>query len=246
LGYLSRKVIGISCDLLTPHLDFVSSKIAILILRTNAIYGNSRRILYPLLGLYSSIAVAGSVIVYLFLKSIVYGPPPVPGLPGCYLADGSTIIFYDFFMLLLFELIIVILTLWRSYRAFQMGTPLVRTLYRDSVTFFLVLLGLSLGNLLVLATAPPEYLDLLNTITRVFHSLICCRILLNIRSAAARSEFVQDADETSGSLSRFQAIITRWSTEKMVFWRKRDHTDTTGDISLQTFRSSQLSRNDVP
>ena len=31
------------------------------------------------------------------------GPPPVLGLPGCYLADGSTIIFYDFFMLLLFE-----------------------------------------------------------------------------------------------------------------------------------------------
>jgi len=32
------------------------------------------------------------------------GPPPVPGLPGCYLADGSTIIFFDFIMLLLFEL----------------------------------------------------------------------------------------------------------------------------------------------
>ena len=32
------------------------------------------------------------------------GPPPVPGIPGCYLADGSTIIFFDFLMLLIFEL----------------------------------------------------------------------------------------------------------------------------------------------
>lgn len=101
-----------------------------------------------------SIAVAGSVILYLFLNSIVCvlsthlyptdfgsrygidGPPPVPGLPGCYLADGSTIIFFDFFMLLLFELgrsltlgnhrkydanasgtAIVILTLWRCFKS---------------------------------------------------------------------------------------------------------------------------------
>ena len=64
------------------------------------------------------------------------GPPPVPGLPGCYLTDGSTIIFFDFIMLLLFELgrfshtrepgthdandfgtVIVILTLWRCFKS---------------------------------------------------------------------------------------------------------------------------------
>jgi len=223
---------------------FVSE--AILIIRTTAIYGNSRRILYSLLGLYGSIAIAGSIILYLFLRSMVYGPPPVPGLPGCYLADGSTIIFFDFLMLLLFELVIIILTSWRCLKSYRSSALVARTLYRDSIVFFLVLFGLSLGNLLVLAAAPPEYLDVLNTITRVFHSLISCRILLNIRSAAARSDVVGSTDQTS--ISQFEANAAHSSVRarSIIFWRKRNDTDTTGDISLQTFRSSQLSRSGIP
>jgi len=225
---------------------FVSE--AILILRTTAIYGNTRTILYPLLGLYGSIAVAGSVILYIFLNSIVYGPPPMPGLPGCYLADDSTIVFFDFLLLLLFELVIVTLTLWKCFRSFRTSASVMRTLYRDSVAFFLVLFGLSLGNLLVFATAPPEYLDVLTTITRVFHSLISCRILLNIRRAAARPEVIEDVDEASQEVSRSQAADTCRSTRARTTVSRRENgcMETTGGIPLQTFRSSRPSRSGVP
>lgn len=92
-----------------------------------------------------SIAVAGSVIVYLFLKSIVCvlskhlyptgfgsqnaadGPPPVPSLPGCYLAGYSLIIFYNFLMLLLFEL----------GRSLILGNPgcMIQTLLEQLLSF---------------------------------------------------------------------------------------------------------------
>lgn len=76
----------------------------------------------------------------------------------------------------------------------------------------------------------------------MFHGLICGRILLNIRSAAACSDLVGDADQTS------QANVARWSTRTrtIMFWRKKGDVDRTGDISLQTLRSSRLSGGGVP
>lgn len=68
-------------------------------------------------------------------------------------------------------------------------------------------------------------------ITRVFHSLICCRILLNIRRAATRPLILDVENVTSGGTVRVQTISTRWPT--------RGDTDATGIIPLQTFRSEK-------
>ncbi|THH13377.1 hypothetical protein EW146_g6835 [Bondarzewia mesenterica] len=96
-------------------------------------------------------------------------------------------------------------------------SPFLSTFYRDSIMFYIAIFressililkfsphardarlksipraAFTLGNVIVFLTAPDELLDLLDTLTRVFHSILCCRILLHLRSAGA-----QEAGTTS-------------------------------------------------
>ncbi|KAI0078391.1 hypothetical protein K474DRAFT_916439 [Panus rudis PR-1116 ss-1] len=184
---------------ITPHACTVTYTVAtwstawgmalselVLLVRTYAIYSRSRKVLIFLGVLWLLWVGANIPIIHIFTKSLRYGDPPTPGLPGCYATAESPIVFASFATLTLFEILIVIMTVRKGYLHFQQGTSrsqLAYVLYRDGVLFFIALLACSLGNVILLVSAPPQYLDLLDTLTRVIHSLICCRILLNIRNA---------------------------------------------------------------
>ncbi|KAF9792916.1 hypothetical protein BJ322DRAFT_85190 [Thelephora terrestris] len=155
---------------------------SILLLRTHAVYSGSRRVTIPLSILYTVLVVAGVVITWSYLRTIGFGLPPSPLFTGCYLTQQGAIVFFDPLLLLTFEFVVVILTVRKGFRDFRTGTPLMRVVYRDSVSFFLVLFAFS--TIFVVALTPPQYGALANTATRVFHSIICCRILLNIKQAA--------------------------------------------------------------
>ncbi|KAF9792915.1 hypothetical protein BJ322DRAFT_1031985 [Thelephora terrestris] len=158
---------------------------SILLLRTHALYSGSRRVTIPLSILYTVLVVAGLTITYIYLRTISFGPPPSPLFKGCYLTQQGAIIFFDPLLLLVFEFVVLVLTVRKGFRDFRTGTPLMRVVYRDSVSFFLVLFALAVSTIFVVALAPSQYGALVNTATRVFHSIICCRILLNIKQAAA-------------------------------------------------------------
>lgn len=159
----------------------ISISETILLLRTNAIYSRSKRVTIPLSVAYLILVAAGIAITWLYLKGASFGPPPSDLFSGCTLVRRDVIIFFDFLLLLAFELAVVILTIKRGFTDFYSGTPLLRVVYRDSISFFLVLFGISLSSILVLALAPSEYGGLMGASTRVFHSIVCCRILLNLR-----------------------------------------------------------------
>ncbi|KAF8055184.1 hypothetical protein FPV67DRAFT_870202 [Lyophyllum atratum] len=165
---------------------------AILILRTYALWGNNRNILIFLLCLYTAIYIPVVVILVFFLRSLRYGEPPLPTVMGCYPTEGSIILFADFALLMVNETIVMILTIWIGVKRFRHSrNPLVVTLYRDGVFYFIYLFFISAGNIVVLVAGPPEYVDLLNTFQRVMHSVLSTRILLHVR-ATARSGYVRD------------------------------------------------------
>jgi len=58
--------------------------------------------------------------------------------------------------------------------------------YRDSVAFFIVLFTLTLSLLPVYLLAPSHFNVMMFLVVRVAHSILCCRILLNIRRAASK------------------------------------------------------------
>jgi len=161
---------------------------SILLLRTIAIYSGSKRVVIPLSILYVAGIVAGTIVGFLYFPT-----KPVPGLvadpavDGCYIVQRSVAATFlpDVLLLLLFELVVLVLTIRSAIHAFSSGTPLLRVVYRDSIGFFLVLFAVSLISILIHELVHPVLNGFMVPIVRVMHSIICCRILLNLRRAAS-------------------------------------------------------------
>ncbi|KAI0075578.1 hypothetical protein K474DRAFT_1664124 [Panus rudis PR-1116 ss-1] len=164
----------------------------VLLVRTYAIYERSRNVLIALGALWLLWVGGNIAVLYFFTNSVQYVEQTVLGLnrnlPGCYTKSESPIIFVSFASLTLFEIVIVSMTVKKGFEHFRdaaylNGRRLAFVLYRDGVLFFIALLVFSAANVVLDIVAPREYLDLLNTLTRVLHSIVCCRVLLNIRHA---------------------------------------------------------------
>ncbi|PBK77695.1 hypothetical protein ARMSODRAFT_3479 [Armillaria solidipes] len=137
----------------------------ILIVRTCALYGNCKKVIYGLGTVWMIWVSANIWVVITFMKSSIFEYQPSSVLPGCYLASDSPIIFA--------------LRLLRGSR-----NDLVSTFFRDGVIYYICLFPLTLANVLVILLAPVDMLDLLDTLMRVFHSTMCCRLLLGLRQTA--------------------------------------------------------------
>ncbi|EIN04593.1 hypothetical protein PUNSTDRAFT_138243 [Punctularia strigosozonata HHB-11173 SS5] len=186
----------------------------ILLMRTYAIYDCSRKVLISL-GILWIIWTTGNIpLIYKFTQSLVYEDPPasISFIPGCYLTDGSPVIFATFASLLVIETDVTSSTDVYATARSGLRNPLLKVLYRDGIFFFVILALCSLAQVLMLVTGPREYLDLFDTcapftfassgfglngffffprssLLRVLHSILCCRILLNIRMAGAPTPY---------------------------------------------------------
>ncbi|OCH84999.1 hypothetical protein OBBRIDRAFT_347294 [Obba rivulosa] len=84
------------------------------------------------------------------------------------------------------HLVIAVLTIIQQRRAaddLPQVSPLVKTLYRDGLVFYLAMLAFSVANLCVMQTAPSALFRLLHLPLRVLHSVLCTRMLLNLRKS---------------------------------------------------------------
>ncbi|KAI0344695.1 hypothetical protein BDW22DRAFT_1354824 [Trametopsis cervina] len=167
----------------------------ILIWRTFALWRDSKMVKWALGGLW-----AGLIPLALYLvaaTSLVYAPRPLPRLPGCNLTKSNDLIAGCFIILAVLEVFIVTLTLVKAVSTHRnpsyvgMGTtrfPLMYTLYRDGILFFICLASLSIAN--VLAPIVGVKLDafLLTKFLRVMHTNLCCRVILHIREAASHKD----------------------------------------------------------
>ncbi|KAJ6612284.1 hypothetical protein B0H10DRAFT_2053097 [Mycena sp. CBHHK59/15] len=160
---------------------------AILLLRTHALMGRKPLVLI-LLGLqYVIIAGTTVVVLTLFLKSLKFGPPPLPSVVGCHAVDGSIILVVAFILVLFNETVLMVCTLWVGITSFRHSHNLfIKTLYRDGITYFIFLFVLSAGNLGVLIWGPVELVDLFNTFLRVMHSVLSTRVILHVREAGRK------------------------------------------------------------
>jgi len=132
--------------------------------------------------------VAGIILVWDYLHMTYVTSPPGIWFAGCYVEEwGKGITVQPTYALVtFFELVVIILTIWRGYKNFSSGTPLLKVVYRDSIAFFLVLFVLTLSVFPVHVLAPPQFNGIISPVLRVTYCIICCRILLNIKGAALR------------------------------------------------------------
>ncbi|KAJ6577431.1 hypothetical protein B0H19DRAFT_1252781 [Mycena capillaripes] len=152
---------------------------ALLLLRTYALMGCNFRALVALVIQYVAILCTTIVVLTMFLKSLRFGPPPLT-VAGCYLVDGNTIVVVAFILVVFNETVLMICTLWVGITRFRHShNHLIKILYRDGITYFILLFCISVANLATLIWGPLELVDLFNTFLRVMHSVLSTRIVLH-------------------------------------------------------------------
>ncbi|KAF7329978.1 hypothetical protein MKEN_00261800 [Mycena kentingensis (nom. inval.)] len=161
---------------------------AILILRTYALSGQRRGVIV----FFTSFWVVGIsvsiVLLAMFENTVVYGPPPSPFIPGCYMLQGNVIFAgIDFAIVLVNDTIIMAYTLWigmKNYR--HTRNPLIITLYTDGIIYYFFLCAISALNVATMLQAPSVTAQLFNTFLPVIHSILSTRIVLHVRDVERR------------------------------------------------------------
>ncbi|KAF7319332.1 hypothetical protein HMN09_00270800 [Mycena chlorophos] len=138
---------------------------AILVLRTYALSGRSRNVLMFFVSLWLVGISATVVLLVLFEQSVVYGAAPSPLLPGCYMVQGNVIYAgIPFIIVLVNDTVIMAYTLWLGVKIFRYTkNPLITTLFRDGIMYYLFLFVISALNVALMLEAPSVSAQLLNT-----------------------------------------------------------------------------------
>ncbi|KAH9911820.1 uncharacterized protein BXZ73DRAFT_107780 [Epithele typhae] len=165
-----------------------------------------------------------------FLFPLAYPGDDIIKITGCVPSVddiGSAWIFY--ICLFISETIIVLLTFFRQWqtgteregllrRLFRWGgpdtqtdstlsmprshrSPLVKTMYRNSSIYYVIMLTLSIINLVATNKAGPALRPVIQMPFRAVHSALCTRVLLNLRQVAAQGASRTMPDFTVATLS---------------------------------------------
>ncbi|EGO03633.1 hypothetical protein SERLA73DRAFT_69480 [Serpula lacrymans var. lacrymans S7.3] len=153
----------------------------LILLRTYALYQCSRKLLIAFI-LYISVAEVATILIEIHeLRSIQYAPS-FERTPRCFVAAGSRIFGINYGMLLVFELIIMSLTIYQYFRHHRSSRhQLLNTVYQDGISYIVCLACLSTVNVLVFVVAPSEYSGLLDTFQLAMHSVLSSHVLFNLR-----------------------------------------------------------------
>ncbi|KAF7297068.1 hypothetical protein MIND_00939600 [Mycena indigotica] len=160
---------------------------AILTLRTYALSGQKRGVMLGFAILFIISTAVGVISLARFMPTAVYTKPPL-NTPGCFLADGDfVLVAIPYASALLYDIVLVGYTAlfgWRRLR--HSRGPLIGTLFRDGITYFIFLLVVSIINILIVVAGPPGMPGLLNSFLRVVHSIFSTRALLQVRRTAKK------------------------------------------------------------
>ncbi|KAI0812539.1 hypothetical protein BC629DRAFT_944238 [Irpex lacteus] len=128
----------------------------VLLWRTFAIWGDNKYVRYGLGTLWLIMLPLCLSLIGMFVASTVYGPQPVPGMPGCNLVHASLIDIGAFVSLLTIELIIVVLTVVKGVQNARLmhHGRLMPVLTRDGILFFVCLLSISIACILAPLLGP--------------------------------------------------------------------------------------------
>ncbi|KAJ7605475.1 hypothetical protein FB45DRAFT_1069297 [Roridomyces roridus] len=162
----------------------------ILMIRTYALYGNSKRLLAIFVIMWLSLCGVGfwSVLRYADATTHESGNSCDTNNPA------SKVWIACYAALLASETIIVTLTLWRALRAGGLAflrhpSRLVTTFYRDGIFFYVAFLFVFIIDVVLkVAIARPALQDVADTPLRVLHSILACRLVIHVRHVAAEED----------------------------------------------------------
>ncbi|KDR66174.1 hypothetical protein GALMADRAFT_1204000 [Galerina marginata CBS 339.88] len=175
----------------------------ILLVRTLGLWNRKKWVFY-LLGTMSTLTFGpGIAVTYLEVKSYKFGPVPLDGR-GCNLESASKLIFVAYILIAISETVVVALTIKKGYE--HMGNSKqswVMRVYRHGLLFYIYLLVITIINIIVpLVASQPHYKNYLSVPQRVFHSIFCNRVILQINGQRVMHLHPSDQQSRAGSISK--------------------------------------------
>jgi len=156
----------------------------ILSVRTWAVWKCNRCIGLLLAGLLVGSLIFDIMFAERFSKSLAPAPPPYAGSRGCFLAGASNLIYINFLLMTVVDIIVLVLmciSAWQSYRRGNFN-ELSLVVHRDGILIYAYLLVFTVINFIIMLAAPASFQVMFTPLQGTFYSVFSCRIVLNIRS----------------------------------------------------------------
>ncbi|KLO12314.1 hypothetical protein SCHPADRAFT_424337 [Schizopora paradoxa] len=125
----------------------------ILCMRTNAIWGKSKKVFVPLV---IFVFIGGVYAVKSLQSSLEWSLSPFPTISRCYINVTRPNLLYTVYVCTMGkEFVIFALTLWKGVSQWKTSrSPLINTLYRDGVLYFFIMFAISLTNFVMAIVGP--------------------------------------------------------------------------------------------
>jgi len=166
----------------------------ILILRTFAIYSRSYLVLAFLVCMRVGTLAPSMYINVQWNSHMTFAPSPAPRiLPCVYVADGKGDAWLEFLFIAIFDSCIVVLTFYKYITQWRSGlsrASLLSTIYRDGMSYFVVLFAISVTNSVLLKVEGDRgsaYFDCFVLFQRVVQGILSSRLIINVRKALVTS-----------------------------------------------------------
>ncbi|EJC98748.1 uncharacterized protein FOMMEDRAFT_170954 [Fomitiporia mediterranea MF3/22] len=184
----------------------------ILVLRTWAIWGQTKKITITLLIWIFVNLTSDLVIVVLYFSSVTFTPLP-EGLSGCLISTGNSLLVGTWILLMIFEAGILALMVLKGVQMYRGSvdkqhrkTELYKAVFRNGAIFYVYIFTLSVANVIVISRLPRDLSTLLASVERVMHAILTERLLLTLRRIGHEQE--EKNDDSLNSI-QFQKLKKR-------------------------------------
>ncbi|KAJ7271254.1 hypothetical protein C8J57DRAFT_1716388 [Mycena rebaudengoi] len=162
----------------------------ILIIRTYALYGSSKKVLTFCVVVWLSVGGICTWATITWSKSVVMD---INFFLPCDLVEGSRVLVACYVSLLIGETVIVLLTLWKIVHYKVAGVAgtfrssrLMNSFYRDGIMFYVAILAFFIFIVLLSKRFDQTEFKLLGlTPLRVMHSILACQLVIHVRVVAS-------------------------------------------------------------
>ncbi|TDL25228.1 hypothetical protein BD410DRAFT_785096 [Rickenella mellea] len=173
-------------------------------LRAYAVWGTEYNKYFVLvICLFLGVNLSACWVLLKYLGGLTSTGPPAPGLTGCTLFFKNRLLWINFVTGAVLEVVSTLLLIVRAVQNFYQSrvirSSLIGVMVRDGVFYFIFMLAATIVNLIVVLAAPAEMNSFLVVIERVLYSVLCNRVILNIRGYGAQAQTTGDTSSDVNS-----------------------------------------------
>ncbi|KAG1724739.1 hypothetical protein EDB19DRAFT_294567 [Suillus lakei] len=184
-AYAALRVSGPCPPSLAENIIHIISIVAaegLLVIRTWAFWGKSKKLLIGLLT-YSVATVIAAVAMNILPNHQLISTDisMIPGPCGFESSRNAALVYA---ILALFECVILILTAYKWFHDYwEIRSSIVTTVYGGSMVYMLCIIAITVTNVIIDAAFPVGFTNMFDTLQLVIHSVLASRILFHLRSS---------------------------------------------------------------